>query len=212
MSKRARPPDNFGLGRQRGIETRKRRSALHDKMIWDAVTAIARWHMPTSLRGYAEELNTLGLRSANGAIWTAQKLSHVFNRHNTTPKKLSFALTAPDVFEEPLPVPKVNREKFRKAIEKLDATSKANGRWFPVIENVPSRAAMVRHPEFGEGQFVAEVGLGKLRCRFIDEKFETFDVVIPANQIEIYQFHLGRTERQEHASALAARWLRPPPQ
>ncbi|WP_221538086.1 hypothetical protein [Qipengyuania huizhouensis] len=189
------------------METRKSRSALHDKLTWNFVLAIARWEQPRTLRGYVSELNDIGHPSASGSPWTTQKLHNVFKRHNTTAKKLTAKVNQPAVYELPQPPTKAARIAFRKAIEGIDQPSVQNGSWRPATEIQPRRSDLVRHGEFGVGQYVKEEAIARFLCRFIDDEHGSFDAQIPASQLEVFQFHLSREERQQIAERLAEKWL-----
>lgn len=210
MSKKTGPPTNYAIGRERGIVTRKRRSAQRDKEVWDAIVIAAYYFSPRTLSAYADEINDLGLRSPNGAKWTAQKLSHVFKRHGTTAKKLTLAAHAPSPYKAPQPAPEANLREYRRAIERYESLTPPNGVWTPATEATPAKADIVRHPEFGEGQFVAEESLGRLRCSFMNWEEGPYEVVVPAQQTEVFCHKRTREERQLLEERLAEKWLRPP--
>lgn len=209
MSKKTRPPENFAVGRERGIVTRRRRSAQHDKEVWDAIVIVAYYFSPRTLRAYADEINDLGLRSPNGKKWTAQKLSHVFKRHGTTAKKLTLAAHAPSPYQAPQPAPEAKLREYRRAIERYESLNELNGVWLSATEAAPSKADIVRHSKFGQGQFVREKGLGRLLCRFMDYEEGTFETVVCAYQTEVFRHKRTREERQLLEERLAEKWLRP---
>ena len=207
MGKKAQPPENYALGRERGIETRKQRSAQHDKLTWHFINAIALGEKPTTLRGFAEELNTIGFPAANGGEWTVQKVGNVFRRHGTSAKELTAKVNQPPAYVTPPKPARTAQSGYRKSIERLDQPSEQNGLWRSATEISPSCSDIVRHTEFGVGQCVNEERLGRFRCRFIDDEHGSFDAQIPASNLEVFRFHLSREERQRLADSIAEKWL-----
>ena len=164
-------------------------------MVWELVLVAAFYAKPKTLRSFVKILNNRGVRSANGGPWTTGKLGHLFKRHGTTPKEVSRKYGGPNPYKAHAPLAKKAAASYRKAIAHIDEPSGANGFWHSATTRLPRRADLVRHQKFGSGQFVAELRIGKLRCRFLDDE-GTYDVVVPANQIEWFEHFRSREERQ----------------
>lgn len=186
---------NLVIGRQTSLANRQRRAELHDRMVWELVLVAAHYAKPQTLRSFVKILNNRGIRSANGGPWTTAKLGHLFKRHETTPKEVSRRYGGPNPYKAHAPLPKKAAASYRKALARIDEPSGANGVWHSATTRLPRRVDLVRHGEFGEGQFIAEPRIGKLRCRFLDDE-GTYDVVVPTNQIEWFEYFRSREERQ----------------
>ena len=193
-------------GRKTSLANRQRRASLHDRMVWDFVLFAAHYAKPQTLRSFVAILNNRGIRSSHGGKWTTAKLGHLFKRHGTTPKEVSRRYGGPSPYKAHVPLPKKATSSYRKALARNSEPSVVTGVWHSATIRSPYRADLVRHGEFGEGQFVAELKVGQLRCRFLDDE-GTYDVVVPANQIEWFEYFRSREERQKLSEMAWDRYL-----
>ena len=197
---------NLIVGRKTSLANRRMRAELHDRMVWDFVLFAAHYAKPQTLRSFVQILNNRGIRSSHGGKWTTSKLGHLFQRHGTTPKEVSRRYGNPNPYNAHVPLPKRATASYRKALARIDEPSVVNGVWHSATTRLPRRAHVIRHQELGSGQFVAELKVGQLRCRFLDDE-GTYDVVLPANQIEWFEYFRSREERQKLSEMAWDRYL-----
>lgn len=191
-------------GRKTSLANRQKRASLHDRMVWEYIAFVAFYAQPQTLREFAALLNAEGIRTARGGRWTPANVGHVFARHRTTAKEVARKYSEPSSRAPLPPIPTKTIEAFRRDDARINDPSERTGVWRSATNRSPLRADIVRHAEFGEGQFVAELRAGKLRCRFLDDE-GTYDVVVPANQIEWFEYFRSREERQRQSEIVWAR-------
>lgn len=171
----------------RSLEVRKHNSSRHEREIWTAIWFVGYYLELRTLRQFANALNQLGLCTSLGKKWTEGTVSHVFRTFGSSAKQLHNQVTMPPARSPPPALTPHQMASERKRLDMLYAAYVANGKWHQAVLMAPRKAEPVRHDHFGEGQFISELGRGRLRCRFLDED-GTFDISLKATEVEFFRY------------------------
>ena len=215
MTNSSKPVKNYLKGQKKSREVRQKALAERNKTIWGNIMGASLVEGLNTYQQFADDLNNRGYKTSRGNKWTAQSVCDVFKRHQTTAKKLCVDLKSNFVGERGSKLkPNVYKQMVKSAASITDVCE-ANGKWFSGNDIEPTLNDHVRHQQYGEGHFVKQESLAKYRCKFIKDLSEInldrleeniIDIVLPANEIEVFKFSLTNEQRVDKGNRIVNRF------
>lgn len=145
-----------------------------------------------SLKAIVESLNTAGVPTRSGKLWSINLVAHELDRLNITAKDLRTRATMM-YGDDPLVD---SEEAFWRVVEEQRRIAERNGHWYPAVKRAPKRHDPVRHYKFGIGHFEREKG-GKLICRFRPATGPAPLTAVDAVDVEVFKWAITRERRDE---------------
>ena len=184
-------------GHAKSLESRKTASKAHDEQVWTLMIVLSDLHQPKSLRELAALLDGQ-VPTRRGRAWNAQLVDYFLKKHlGRTPRarlKTFVANTRRPSHYEQLIIPEEYYQKYVQVLEAINEPSENNGAWQRVADVEPERFGLVRHADYGEGQFRKRRRLGLYRCSFIKD-WESFEVDCRAVDLETFVWRRSREDR-----------------